>query len=185
MGVSTSRPLSISSTDSLCLWTHSTVAIYMGSGTDSMDLGKADRSPSSGPSSLPYHYHKPAALFALRPLHISVSNVSEAHPSRSVAPPPLCYHEAARCHQPPQGGPLHPRWTGAPQGMLNVLDCTALRVADNCYAQITWWKRKNMRNLYLLLTIPLVGSWAEGLPSPPRQDIPSILTETKAMTVLS
>lgn len=40
-------------------------------------------------------------------------------------------------------------------------------VAVNCHAdlgssQVTWWKRKNLRNLYFLLTIPLVGSWAEG-----------------------
>lgn len=27
---------------------------------------------------------------------------------------------------------------------------------------MTWWKRRNLRNLYFLLTIPLLGSWAEG-----------------------
>lgn len=27
---------------------------------------------------------------------------------------------------------------------------------------MTWWKHRNLRNLYFLLIIPLLGSWAEG-----------------------
>ncbi|KAI0139968.1 hexose transporter protein [Hypoxylon sp. NC0597] len=35
-------------------------------------------------------------------------------------------------------------------------------LAGKEYPRVTWWKRHNIRNLYFLLTIPLLGSWAEG-----------------------
>ncbi|OTA91060.1 hypothetical protein M434DRAFT_22637 [Hypoxylon sp. CO27-5] len=35
-------------------------------------------------------------------------------------------------------------------------------LAGKEYPRVTWWKRHNLRNLYFLLTIPLLGSWAEG-----------------------
>ncbi|KAJ5812454.1 hexose transporter protein [Penicillium riverlandense] len=49
-----------------------------------------------------------------------------------------------------------------PASYFNRPEPNCITLGGREFPKVTWWKRKNLRNLYLLLLIPLVGSWAEG-----------------------